>query len=233
MTKILFVCHGNICRSPMAEFMLRDMAVRAGIANELEIDSAATSCEELGNPVYPPAKRKLAEHGISCEGKTARRICPDDYERFDLIIGMDNANVRSMLRCFGGDPDSKLHTMLEYAHREEETIPDPWYTGDFDETWDDLFDGCMGLMNRLHPDVTLDFSACRTRSDLYDIMSRRMLWQPWYGKNLDALNDMLTGLPHLGSSFSIKLPEKEAPCYPYALCICQEFEVNGIPLEIL
>ena len=233
MTRILFVCHGNICRSPMAEFMLKDMACRAGIADELAVESAATSSEELGNPVYPPARRKLAEHGIDCEGKTARRIVPEDYERFDLIIGMDEANLRNMLRCFGGDPDRKLHRMLEYARREEDTIPDPWYTGDFDETWDDLFEGCMGLMNELHPEVTLDFSACRERTELYDELCRRMLWQPWYGRNLDALNDMLTGLPYLGRSFVIKLPAADAPCFNYARCIAQEFAINGIPAEIL
>ena len=233
MTKILFVCHGNICRSPMAEFMLKDMSRRAGIADELEIDSAATSYEEIGSPVYPPAKRKLAEFGISCEGKTARRITPEDYTRFDLIIGMDNANIRNMERCFGGDPEGKLHRMLEYAGREDETIADPWYTGDFDETWDDLYESCMGLMNVLHPQVTLDFSGCGERAELYDIMSERMLWQKWYGRNLDALNDILTGLPHLGSNFVIHLPDEDAHCWNYAKCICQEFADNCIPLEIV
>ena len=100
MTRILFICHGNICRSPMAEFVLRDMCSRAGLAAQFDIASAATSSEELGNPVYPPARRKLAEHGIGCEGKTARRIRPEDYNNYDLLIGMDDANMRNMARAF-------------------------------------------------------------------------------------------------------------------------------------
>ena len=100
MTRILFICHGNICRSPMAEFALRDMCSRAGLAAQFDIASAATSSEELGNPVYPPARRKLAEHGIGCEGKTARRIRPEDYNNYDLLIGMDDTNMRNMARAF-------------------------------------------------------------------------------------------------------------------------------------
>lgn len=115
MIKILFLCHGNICRSPMAEFVLKDMVKRAGIAEDFEIASAATSSEELGNPVYPPARRKLAEHGIDCAGKTARRIRERDYEDYDLLIGMDEANMRNMVRCFGGDPEGKLHMLLDFA----------------------------------------------------------------------------------------------------------------------
>ena len=105
MIKILFICHGNICRSPMAEFIMKKLVTNAGLADEFSIASAATSSEELGNPVYPPARRKLAEHGISCSGKTARRINSEDYKQYDLLIGMDNANMRNMNRTFGGDPD--------------------------------------------------------------------------------------------------------------------------------
>ena len=149
MIRVLFVCHGNICRSPMAEFVLRDMAERAGYAGELEIASAATSTEELGNPVYPPARRILREHGIDCSGKTARQITKNDYNRYDLIIGMDGANMRNMLRAFGGDPDGKLSTLLDYAGRPGESVADPWYTDDFDATWRDVRDGCAGLLNIL------------------------------------------------------------------------------------
>ena len=115
MTRILFVCTGNICRSPMAEFVMKDLVQRAGAAARFDIASAATSSEELGNPVYPPARRKLAEHGIGCAGKTARCLTADDYDDYDLLIGMDDANLRSMRRLFGGDPDGKCRLLLSYT----------------------------------------------------------------------------------------------------------------------
>ena len=166
MIKILFVCHGNICRSPMAEFVLKDMVRRAGIADGFEIASAATSSEELGNPVYPPARRKLAEHGIGCAGKTARRIRRDDYDAYDLLLGFDQANLRNMERCFGGDPEGKIHLMTEYVGEPDAIIDDPWYTRDFDRAWEDIHTCCLALLNTLHPEVTLDFSACRERAAL-------------------------------------------------------------------
>ena len=227
MTKILFVCHGNICRSPMGEFILKDMVGRAGMAENFEIASAATSSEELGNPVYPPARRKLAAHGIDCSGKTARRIRAEDYEQWDLLIGFDNANIRNMQRCFDGDPDGKLHLLTEYAGRPEAIIDDPWYTRDFDTAWDDVYEGCLGLLNTLVPVLTLDFSACREKAELYDILACRMLWQKDYGRNLDALYDILTGLPHLGRSFKILLPAENAPCRGYAEIMAQVFEDAG------
>ena len=177
MTKILFVCHGNICRSPMGEFILKDMVSRAGMADDFEIASAATSLEELGNPVYPPARRKLNVHGIDCSGKTARRIRAEDYDKWDLLIGFDGMNIRNMERCFGGDPDGKLHLLTEYTGRPEAIIDDPWYTRDFDTAWDDLYEGCLGLLNALTPELTLDFSACRERRERYDMLTSRMLWE--------------------------------------------------------
>ena len=111
-TKILFVCHGNICRSPMAEFIMKDLVEKAGKSEKYEIASAATSTEEIGNSVYPPARQKLAEHGISCKGKTARQITKADYSYYDLIIGMDTYNMRNMLRCFGGDADGKVQLLF-------------------------------------------------------------------------------------------------------------------------
>ena len=148
MTKLLFVCHGNICRSPMAEFVMKDLVRQAGLEWKYEIASAATSSEELGNPVYPPARRKLAEHGIGCAGKTARRLTRDDYDKYDLLIGMDRMNFRNMHRICGGDPEGKIHLLMDYTDRPGE-VADPWYTGDFEETWQDVLEGCRGLLEQL------------------------------------------------------------------------------------
>jgi len=151
MKKILFVCHGNICRSPMAEFVMKDLVRKEKLEWRYEIASAATSSEELGNPVYPPARRKMVEHGISCAGKTARRLTPSDYEDYDLLIGMDRMNLRNMQRLYGGDPQGKIHLLLDYTDRPGE-VADPWYTGDFEETWQDVCAGCRGLLDKLERD---------------------------------------------------------------------------------
>jgi len=148
MTKILFVCHGNICRSPMAEFVMKELVKRAGLEGQFQIASAATSTEEIGNPVYPPARRKLAEHGIGCTGKTARQMTRADYQEYDLLIGMDHANLRNMTRICGGDPEGKLRLLLDYTDRPGE-VADPWYTGNFDQTWQDVTAGCRGLLESL------------------------------------------------------------------------------------
>ena len=149
MTKILFCCHGNICRSPMAEFVMKELVKEAGLEEEFTIESAACTREELGNPVYPPARRKLAEHGIDCTGKTARLLTRGDYTRFDLWIGMDGENLWDMRRICGGDPEKKLHLLMEYAGRPGTEVADPWYTRDFDATWRDVEDGCRGLLESL------------------------------------------------------------------------------------
>ena len=128
MIKILFVCHGNICRSPMAEFVMKDMVEKNGVSEEFEIASAATSTEEIGNPVYPPAKRKLAEHGISCEGKTARQMTKEDYAYYDYIIAMDRFNLRNMTRFVGNDPDNKVSLLMDFTSHPGD-VADPWYTG--------------------------------------------------------------------------------------------------------
>ncbi|MBQ9268752.1 MAG: low molecular weight phosphotyrosine protein phosphatase [Oscillospiraceae bacterium] len=146
--KILFVCHGNICRSPMAEFVMKDLVDRAGLTDRIRVASAATSREELGNPVYPPARRKLLEHGIRCDGKTARQMQKSDYDAFDLLIGMDQANLRNMKRICGGDPEGKIRLLMEYTDRPGE-VADPWYTGDFDATWRDVLEGCRGLLEQI------------------------------------------------------------------------------------
>ena len=149
MTRVLFICHGNICRSPMAEFVMKNLVREAKLESRFHIESAATSTEEIGNPVYPPARRKLAEHGIDCTGKTARQLRNEDYDRFDLLIGMDKANLRNMYRMCGGDFDGKLHLLMEYADRPEAEVADPWYTGDFETTWRDVLAGCQGLLDFL------------------------------------------------------------------------------------
>ena len=146
MIRVLFVCHGNICRSPMAEFVLKDMVREQRLEQQFEIASAATSREEIGNPVYPPARRKLADYGIGCAGHHARQMTKADYDRYDLIVCMDHANVRNACRIAGGDPDSKIVLLLDYSSRKGEEVADPWYTGDFDAAWDDIVEGCAGLL---------------------------------------------------------------------------------------
>ena len=151
MTSILFVCLGNICRSPMAEFVMKDLVEKAGLADRFHIESAATSTEEYGNPVYPPARRKLAEHGIGGGSKTARQLRRADYDRFDLLIGMDAGNLRGIRRICGGDPEGKGRLLLDYAGRSGQEVADPWYTGDFEATWQDVMAGCRGLLEALAP----------------------------------------------------------------------------------
>ena len=148
MKKILFVCHGNICRSPMAEFVMKDLVKKAGLESQFYIESAATSREEIGNPVYPPARQKLKEHGISCEGHAARQLTNQDYEEYDLLIGMDQANLRSMYRICGGDFADKMSLLMEHTDHPGD-VADPWYTGDFEATWQDVLAGCQGLLKEI------------------------------------------------------------------------------------
>ena len=145
MIKVLFVCHGNICRSPMAEFVMKDWVKKTGLASQFHIESAATSREEIGNPVYPPARRKLSEHGISGGAHAARQLTKRDYDECDLLIGMDSANLRNMHRISGGDFPGKLHLLMDYTDHPRD-VADPWYTEDFEATWQDVLDGCQGLL---------------------------------------------------------------------------------------
>ncbi len=141
MIKILFVCHGNICRSPMAEFVLKDMAAKAGVAHLFRIDSVATSREELGNPVYPPARRELARHGITCEGHRARQITQADLDNNDYVYYMDSNNARNLRRLFPGQDKWQ-----PFLHRD---VADPWYSGDFTQTWLDIEEGCRRILEEL------------------------------------------------------------------------------------
>ena len=154
MIKVLFVCHGNICRSPMAEFVMKDLVEKRHCAQAFEIASAATSTEELGNPVYPPARRLLLQHGIDPAGKRARRMTRADYDDYDYIIGMDEANIRNILRITGGDPEGKVSLLLDHVPAAKPGMPrrsvaDPWYTRDFQATWEDVNEGCLALLAEL------------------------------------------------------------------------------------
>lgn len=146
--KILFVCHGNICRSPMAEFVMKDLVAKADLSDEFEIASAATSTEEIGNPVYPPARRKLAEHNIGCNGKTARQMTMADYRYYDYIVLMDQNNLRNIRRIIGEDVDGKVSLLMDFTGNPH-SVADPWYTGDFEATWQDVLEGCTALLETL------------------------------------------------------------------------------------
>ena len=148
MTQILFVCHGNICRSPMAEFVMKAYVRETRLEKRFEIASAATSREEIGNPVYPPARRKLAEHGLSCSGKTARQMTRADYSYYDYIVIMDATNRRNIMRSIGRDPEDMVHLLMDYTGRPRD-VADPWYTGDFEQTWQDITAGCRALLDHI------------------------------------------------------------------------------------
>jgi len=147
-TRILFVCHGNICRSPMAEFVMKHLVEQAGLSDRFEIASAATSTEEIGNPVYPPARQKLAEHGIGCEGKRARVMTRDDFRNYDYIVVMDHENLQGLRWLFGKDKDQKVSLLLDHTNRPGD-VADPWYTRDFEATWRDVLEGCEGLLEEI------------------------------------------------------------------------------------
>lgn len=149
MPKLLFVCHGNICRSPMAEFVMKNLVREAGLEGQFQIASAATSTEEIGNPVYSPARRELARHGISCEGKRSVRLKREDYADYDLLLGMDRWNLQNMKRMLGGDPEEKIHLLMDYSQHPWREVADPWYTGDFETTYRDVLKGCEGLLSYL------------------------------------------------------------------------------------
>ena len=148
MIRILFICHGNICRSPMAEYVMKDMVKRAGLEGRYEIASAATSYEEIGNPVYPPAKRELARHGIGCAGHMARHLERSDYDYYDYLVGMEDVNLRNMRRICSGDPEGKMHLLMAFAGKDQ-AIDDPWYTGRFGEVYDQIAEGCAAMLRQL------------------------------------------------------------------------------------
>ncbi len=150
MIRVMFVCHGNICRSPMAEFVFRDLINKKGLGDRFYVLSSATSTEEIwngvGNPVYPPAKGVLNAHGINCDGKRAVQLKANDYDNYDYFVGMDGANIRNMHRILMGDPDGKVYKLLSFAGRSDD-VADPWYTGDFNTTYKDVLEGCEALLS--------------------------------------------------------------------------------------
>lgn len=150
--KILFICHGNICRSPMAEFVMKHLVEEAGLSDRFEIASAAISTEEIGNPVYPPARQKLAEHGIGCEGKRARVMTRDDFRYYDYIVAMDQENLQGLRWLFGKDKDRKVSLLMDYTSRPGD-VADPWYTRDFETTWQDVLEGCQGLLEDIKKEL--------------------------------------------------------------------------------
>ena len=151
--KVLMVCHGNICRSPMAEFIMKDTLTKKHLQDQFYIASAATSTEEIwngvGNPVYPPAREELRAHGISCEGKRAVQVTKADYDKYDYLICMDSNNVRNLMRIIGKDPENKVSLFLDYTDRKGASIADPWYTGNFTATYRDIVDGIDGFLKYL------------------------------------------------------------------------------------
>lgn len=151
MIKILFICHGNICRSPMAEFVMKDLVEKRGLKDQFYIASAATSTEEIGNSVHPGTRKKLAEYGISTAGKTAIQLTKADYQKYDFLIAMDSNNLRNMKRIIGTDEAHKVYRLLDFTARSRD-IADPWYTGNFDQTYEDVYEGCIALLNKINAD---------------------------------------------------------------------------------
>ncbi|MVX67016.1 low molecular weight phosphotyrosine protein phosphatase [Clostridium chromiireducens] len=146
MIKIMFVCHGNICRSPMAEFIFKNMVKQKGMSDNFYIASCATSTEEIGNSVYPPAKRKLMEHNISCEGKRSVQLRKEDYNKFDYLVAMDQKNMGNIFKIIKEDPENKVYKLLNFTTTPKD-IADPWYSGDFDTTYNEIYEGCRGLLD--------------------------------------------------------------------------------------
>lgn len=228
MTNILFICWGNICRSPAAEYLFRRMADEAGRGGDFAVASAGVSDEEKGRGVHPAMRALLGDRGIDCSAHRARKLRPDDYARFDLLIVMDEITRGRALRFFGGDPEDKLRNLLDYAGRTGEEIDDPWYTLEFDRAMREIEIGCRGLLESLSDDaMLLDLSGCADREALYRVLRGRMHWQGWYGSNLDALWDVLTGLEYEGRRFRLILPPEDSPLAPYAKLVRETFREAG------
>ena len=247
----------------MAEFVFKKMAAESGRPEEFRVDSAATSSEEIwngiGNPVYPPVRKLLSRKGIDCSGKWARKITAADYDDYDLLIGMDRANMRNLLHFYNNDPEGKIRNLLDFAGRIGEEVADPWYTEDFEAAYRDIYTGCEALYNQLiketdngetddmwlknlfkkkkaaeaaetkpEPGVTvLDFSQAVCKADLFDELAKKLTWEDWYGKNLDALWDVLTGMPGNDDAYEIILPPEDRQIRGYASAVAEIFKEAG------
>ena len=227
MTKILFICWGNICRSPAAALIFTDLARRAGRGDDYVAASAGVSDEEEGNGVYPPMRRLLEARGLDCAGHAARMLRRSDYADYDLLVCMDEVTIGRARRFFGGDPEGKVKNLLDYAGRPGEEIDDPWYTREFARATDEIETGCRALLASLGGVQTVDLSACRSRAELYAVLRERLDWEEWTGSNLDALWDVLTSPEYRDRRFRLLLPPEDSEIGPYASVMRETFREAG------
>ena len=221
--KILFICWGNICRSPAAELAFTDLVRREGLGDKFFAASAGVSDEEEGNRIYPPMRRVLESRGLDCAGHCARMLRRGDYEAFDLLLCMDELTIGRTRRFFGGDPEGKVKNLLDYAGRTGEEIDDPWYTREFETAMREIELGCRAMLGALRGGVALDLSACHEKRELYDVLRREMALPDWFGSNLDALWDLLTEPRFRGRRFRLVLPPEDSPLAPYANLVRETF----------
>ena len=231
MTKILFICWGNICRSPAAALIFNDLARRAGRDNDCVAFSAGVSDEEEGSGVYPPMRRLLEERGLDCTGHSARMLRRGDYALFDLLVCMDETTLGRTRRFFGGDADGKVKNLLDYAGRPGEEIDDPWYTRDFETAMREIDAGCRALLEALGSVLTLDLSACTERAELYAALRAGMDLPEYCGSNLDALWDVLTEPGYRSGRFRLILPPEDSPLAAYANLVRETFREAGVLAE--
>ena len=230
--KILFICWGNICRSPAAELAFMDLVRREGLENEFFAASAGVSDEEEGNRIYPPMRRVLESRGLDCAGHSARMLRRGDYADFDLLVCMDEATLGRTRRFFGGDGEGKVKNLLDYAGRPGEEIDDPWYTRDFETAMREIELGCRALFETLRGGPrTLDLSACRDRAELYAVLREGLGLPDYCGSNLDALWDVLTEPRCRALRCRLILPEEDNPLAPYAKLVRETFREAGVLAE--
>ena len=232
MTRILFICWGNICRSPAAELVFMDLVRREGLVDKFSAASAGVSDEEEGNLIYPPMRRVLEARGLDCAGHCARMLRRGDYEAFDLLVCMDELTIGRTRRFFGSDPEGKVKNLLDYAGRAGEEIDDPWYTRDFEKAMGEIELGCSALLETLCDDtVVLDFSTCSNREELYDVLREGMSLPEYFGANLDALWDILTEPAYRIKRYRLILPPEDDPMASYSNLVEKTFREAGVLAE--